>query len=796
MTYFSIAENLAADIKSSQYAPTRLNSCESLLTADRNPQVVRLTEFTLFIKDKSEKITPPRYLVLQPQYLLPREVAQKLEASYRAEHVDPFIKGWKASVLTASLPPAHARNIDHVREAIREMAATQNNGRHGLPNWNLPDKLLRERYAQWHRTATELLVLERFERISAGVGSDVALPARANRLDADDLAAAIMNLEFPIAFQSHKSPHTIVALCTSYDQIWDPAGYTRGELIGSMSLAPGERLTIEVHSWDKSSRRTEDDLAVESEMRTSEKITQRDSLTVLQEYAQQQSTKVEAGGTIPIPQLPLTLGVQDQVDAQSRLNRTTERLREGVVEASSTLKINRKMHIESSREIGREEKQTRVLENTNRCHSLNFHYFEVIANYLVTTQAAAVQVCALIRNPRNSFTLEFILCHEGILRRSLLDRIFLPGFDAAKTLMVQAKLEELEMRQRLAQLEVTGSQLTPHALAIVDAYQVLADAQNAFEDAVQVVGAGKPWSVMDRLTPLQIEQVNSWYALSAVAHNALDRLANDLEADRNAAEAIRAFLAVAGAQVPPRDRFDVYSDINTRLGSFSGSLRWGVNDDLLQYDDAGLRAAVRVASDSIRSLTPQVPAEIDLTSNQEIAVAEVEFGRLQCHLEENWIHYNQAIWSREDHGQRFRRLQSYGPISNVIENRLLGFHGDRAAYPLRDLTAVTGADIEGIRAAVAKGIEAAQGKPVLVSVPTSGQVLEAVVGQCDACEEYIQKNRLVDLKLQTAKAMQEEAEEERLRSRVAAGDLSNPGPASANLVVELIQHGDADSDDQ
>jgi hypothetical protein len=49
----------------------------------------------------------------------------------------------------------------------------------------------------------------------------------------------------------------------------------------------------------------------------------------------------------------MELGAQETAEAQSRLNRTTERIREDVLEASTVLKLNGKLKVESSREKGR-----------------------------------------------------------------------------------------------------------------------------------------------------------------------------------------------------------------------------------------------------------------------------------------------------------------------------------------------------------------------------------------------------------------------------------------------------------
>lgn len=70
-------------------------------------------------------------------------------------------------------------------------------------------------------------------------------------------------------------------------------------------------------------------------------------------------------------------------------------------------------------------------------------------------------------------------------------------------------------------------------------------------------------------------------------------------------------------------------------------------------------------------------------------------------------------------------------------------------------------------------------------MPTHGTVLEAMLGECDACDDFIQQSRLLDLRTNEAKTRQEEAEARRreLRLEATPPDLSPPNPGTAGRVV-------------
>ncbi len=592
-----------------------------------------------------------------------------------------------------------------------------------------------------------------------------------------------------VSSAEYLTPHPLVALCATYEQIWEPRGYTRGELVSSLTLAPGERLTLEIHSWDKSTRKSEDELATESEMRTSEKLTQRDALTVIQEYSKQRNTNVSANGTIPIPKMPVKVSASSSTQTNERLNNTRETLREQTIDASNTLKVNRKTRIEVSREVGREEKQTRVIENTNRCHSVNCTYFEVMANYLVTTGLVSVQPCLLLPNPRPAMTLDWVLCHEGILIESLIDRIFLPGFEAAKSLKVQRIMDELEARARLREVQELGEQARPYIAAIRGSYHLLIAARDAVQATIQDDQFDAPEY------PTQVQRTVFWFSLSSTAREAIITLETDINGGRDPSDALRAFLSTANQTTftEPVSRDEIILNLidffRMDWDELQKYLAPGLWRDASNLDDANLRAAIRSAGDVLKA----VPSDLSLDrqesiSNRELADAQVEFERLQCHLQENWLHYAQALWLREDHSQRFMRLQQYyGPIATSIENELLGFYGDRAAYPLRDIKAVPELPLEEIIKGADEEIQT-EHTPMLITLPTPGLVLEATVGQCDACEDFIDNSRVIELRQQEAKARQEEAEAGRREARLVATppDLSDPHPtAPAEIRVTI-----------
>jgi hypothetical protein len=342
-------------------------------------------------------------------------------------------------------------------------------------------------------------------------------------------------------------------------------------------------------------------------------------------------------------------------------------------------------------------------------------------------------------------------------------------------------------------MNLTGAQLAPFADQVSDAYGVLEAAIAALDDAIEIEGLGHQWDVAARLTDTQIDRIWAWHGLPVLVRSAFRRFADDLSEGVNAAEAIRSLGAKLEPGIPPRRTYDAFVELNERLGSWShaesgdgevtGVAEWHLQKEIADCDDAGLRAAVFSAKNALLALPAVDFDEFGEVPASEEAVAAKDFERLGCHLESNWLHYNQAIWAGESHEQRFQRFAQHQWAVTLVENRILGFYGNRAAFPLRNTAAIFDVDIEELM----KKIRAAAKKsePILISQPTPGQVLEAVVGECVACEGYIQRSRKIDLRLSSARADQAQAEADRVAGRVAAGDFTDPTPTPTAIAVEL-----------
>lgn len=800
--------------------PATLETCDGRIPRDPHPHVLRFSQWLFFGAGQAGAQSGGKardYLIL-PHHRLVAAAPPKQLPWLRAVAGELLARLRVGADLASGRLPGPDGPLAKLRAAARDEAIAN------LPA-NLPEAQVRARYASWLRTAqTREAALWRRLCATAGLPG---LPRPENLAAAE---AALHEALFPRPFAPLATPHAHFALCAIYEQQWTPLGYTRGDLVGSISLAPGEQVTLEVHSWDKTTFKSEDELNAESELRVSNKTFQRDTAQVVDEMATQSGSKLTRQFSLGLPagngEIPLTgsasVGAESTQEIKDSLKSTVDRTSERTQEAASTLKNQRKTRLEISRDAGRESKQTRVLVNTNRGRTLNCYYFEILANYRAETRLVELRPCLLVPYPRRPLTRRWVLAHEFVLRQALLDASFLPGFEAARTLELAGVLEAM---QALPPASSAGSEA-----ACASARGAILRAASALEESVGeaiaaltaptslLAGIGGPRAYrffvqlnLDGDTlPLRRLLYASALRAGGRALEALAQLrAGESGPARAALEAF--FAAVSPADFVPAISSSRVSEGLSLAGLVTSLAERLVFGGLLEEmpDDAGLSGAVAAAAACLAgaagapaspgrpttraaSATPPPGADANTgyattaaTPKEKIpllrlAEATVEYNRLTDHLREYAPHYQQAVWLRTHPDERARWLRAQEFAAAVVSDEILGFENDKAIHPIVDLPAVKGVlDFAALlKNLPVKGVAA---QTALLSLPTSGTVLESTLGQCDAVEDYIQQSRALELRQKAALAAQDEAEVERRRQRLAAappelGEFVSPAP--------------------
>jgi hypothetical protein len=249
-------------------------------------------------------------------------------------------------------------------------------------------------------------------------------------------------------------PRFELVLYLPYRQTWELLGYSRGELLNSISLAPEEETTIEVFTWDRFKRLREDTTTFEREGTLDVAFTDKLSMETVKELSTSADWGFNIHGDVSVPIKAVTIGVSGAYDTKNSIKElhrgTQQAVSEAVRKASSRIKATRQTKVTESEEMGREMKVARKIKNQNKCHTLDLDYFEVLATYKVTTvpNMADAKLCVLTPMPiTDPIDRNFLLAYEGELTSMMLSATYLPGFNAARMLAAWEKVCDIRCKE-------------------------------------------------------------------------------------------------------------------------------------------------------------------------------------------------------------------------------------------------------------------------------------------------------------------------------------------------------------
>jgi len=672
-------------------------------------------------------------------------------------------------------------------------------------------------------------------------GHDVTLRSGGEQTASQSHAASVMSYKNPglqsVPTREAETPVPVVtqlklALYVPWRQGWKLRGYSRGELLHALALAPQEEVTIEVSSWDRRKRSFEDSAQSEFEQSSDFTDTEKDSQSVVREVANQSQFGVNFGTQVGAKFEVVSFSGTAGGDARTAINNSTktsfDSLREATRHASMKLRLQRQTKIGETTEIGTEEKVTRKVRNPNLCHTLLLNYYEVLTHYDIVTEFNKDDACLCVLIPIRSrlgaerFTYQTVRYYESVLRRVLLVPALADGFDAARKLFAQDQLCEARRRndacnaaKNPGSFEPTDQErLQKQANRIVKAYATLKGV-NQFVSAV----VGPPWwqafvpYPVLTLYLLDKSQFQRWLyvkrarelapnlfaMLDALIENDEDGLNNLLEAlgtvsdlgalatqkmgqDQNVLYQVirRAYL------VPPPV---IFTDIPAEAYAVSdGGLHSTLNGLLDLLSAIATEAAAKKAKDDMAANQATVQKD---WSDKEISAALEAVDALTEHLNEYRNFYRTTIFKLMPWSDEFEELlRLYSPL---IQRQVLGFVGDSIALPIN-------ADLDPRTKELFD--ELVTRNPTLLSMqnvqevtlPATGVHLENRLGGCSGCEDYIGQIRAsdiaskqVDVELKQQTLEQQRLETERFKKRLDAKDLSDPLTRPTTLRIEQVK---------
>lgn len=222
-------------------------------------------------------------------------------------------------------------------------------------------------------------------------------------------------------------------------QSWFAQGVTLGNLLHSVALAPGESTRIAVMDWSRQTKASGQETIAESENLTNSTTHNRAISEVQDAVASEvqtgfsktsgSSTTSAGGGGLGLSLGPLTLGGSGS-SATSSSNAESfstssgtrnlaatmnQRVSDATQQAASSIRNRRASVVKEVSEEEHQSVSTRIIANYNHMHALTIQYYEVIEIYRVNVQLQQVERCLFVPMKLIQFDQATIKRYRGVL---------------------------------------------------------------------------------------------------------------------------------------------------------------------------------------------------------------------------------------------------------------------------------------------------------------------------------------------------------------------------------------------
>jgi hypothetical protein len=264
---------------------------------------------------------------------------------------------------------------------------------------------------------------------------------------------------------------TIYQACTiahghvlRFKQQWVSDGYSLGNLLYSLPLAPAQKKQIAIVDWERrdTARRTEATTVVEEFSADLER--DRDIVDVVRGSV---SENIRAGSSARSSSFAGGAGLAGMIGgiftggifgaggamgigggtskASSRAWQNSSRktaldslnqLRDRISQSASSLRSQRSTVVQAVRQGERAVAQSETVANYNHCHSITVQYFEVLRHLLVRQNIVDVQECLFVPLPMARFDADKALRWQDTMMRFIRDRRLRRGFESLRVLQL------------------------------------------------------------------------------------------------------------------------------------------------------------------------------------------------------------------------------------------------------------------------------------------------------------------------------------------------------------------------
>ncbi|MCC6265302.1 MAG: hypothetical protein IT169_17145 [Bryobacterales bacterium] len=526
-------------------------------------------------------------------------------------------------------------------------------------------------------------------------------------------------------------------------QVWRADGYSLGDLLYSLPLAPGQKRQIVVVDWDRQETgiRTESRTVAESfsaDLSRDRDVAEIVNSTVSESIRAGSKTRTwGAGGglglAVPFKAGFFGMGVAGggggsdskawQDSARALSASAGQNISDRTQQAATAVRSQRATVVTGRRQTESVSVTAEVVANYNHCHSMTVEYFEVLKHYRVDLELASVRECLFIPLQMTRFDEMKALRWRDPVTQHLRDGSLAGGFDAIERILTSYADSDLPLA-RYADEAVTelwgelrveldirrprepreGEDINDYLNRNWQTWNVLfgpGSAARAYDESVRERALAEKIFASE-LAPriarafgdtLRFELFVDTNGTPAFVPAAADfTMVSDYRPGREHLIAFRCILP-AGQQFTRAQIKGVR--VSTTLGDITPGSR-----SILRYIHVSYRNRFRSATllsprrlrDEIKAGDAVFVAAYALSKAEELNPRQEDLrlrDRLLKHLNEHVEHYHQVIWWLMDSGRRFMLLDGFiapdsgdRSVASVTENRLIGIVGNSLVMPV------------------------------------------------------------------------------------------------------------------
>jgi hypothetical protein len=596
----------------------------------------------------------------------------------------------------------------------------------------------------------------------------------------------------PLAYQSTTIAHGHLI---TMKQVWRADGYSLGDVLYSLPLAPGQQKLVSILDWERrdETRRTEHRVTTEdvsaglSHDRDISDIV-RTALHERMDASSRANTSAvgaaiggfigpvvfgAAGGTSTASSSAQQASARDL--AASALNHARDR----TLQAASAVRGQRATVVQTARQGESVRAQTEAIANYNHCHALTIEYFEVLRHFQVSQEIAHVQECLLVPFAVTPFNdakalrwrhvLEGLTVFHGgsvVALRPHFDALGRVSDNWAHVDYPALRFADDTLRELAGEFRLTMSIPRPpdtqddkydaaswapyrDALGVTTDAQ-LADIWSRYMGVALPAARGGIWNT--RLAPAIARRIVDDITVDLLDTNGAVLGSAGLDAtlvDRFAQNA--PLLVSFRTTTPPGVTRAQVGRVRFRFGTLAipAQIETMVQSGAFRYRTDHMARAFfedyRIQNDLGQSDVVEIATPLDRTEKNNPRLTDRKMARLLIDiLNERLEYFHRILWLTMDVNRRFMFLDGIiapdaggRSVASVVENRVIGIVGNSLVMPV-----VPGLKLDPTYTFAARSqadlrhlYATDPPPPMRISMPTRGVFAEAVMGKCNSCEK-------------------------------------------------------------